>query len=63
MKNGSFTDVWFLEKTKDDKLCNEDQVGMIAQFCVRQLEPSDRKIKKVSKETIKYMFALRKIKN
>ena len=54
-------DCWYVENIKKKKLMTDDHIELIAYFWVGQLKPMDRKIKKVAKQTLKYMAFLKKV--
>ena len=41
-------------------LLNQDQIDLVVYFWVNQLKPEYRKIRKIAKETMKYIHVLRK---
>ena len=54
-------DCWYIENIKKKKLMTDEQIELVAYFWVGQLKPMDRKIRKVAKQTIKYMAFLKKV--
>ena len=54
-------DCWYVENIKKKKLMTDEQIELIAYFWVGQLKPMDRKIRKVAKQTLKYMAFLKKV--
>ena len=54
-------DCWYMEQFTKKNLLTQEQIELIVYFWVGQLKPMDRKIKKVAKETLKYMAFLRKV--
>ena len=53
-------DCWYVQEMSRKNLLNPDQIDLVVYFWVNQLKPEDRKIRKIAKETMKYILVLRK---
>ncbi|KKK66280.1 hypothetical protein LCGC14_2965680, partial [marine sediment metagenome] len=54
-------DCWYVQELVRKKLLNPEQIDLVVYFWVGQLKPVDRNIKKVAKETAKYITFLKKV--
>lgn len=53
-------DCWYIDNIAKKNLLTTDQIDLVIYFWINQLKPADRKIKKIAKETLKYIVFLRK---
>lgn len=53
-------DCWYISELARKNLLTPDQIELVVYFWVGQLKPADRKIKKIAKETLKYIVFLKK---
>ena len=53
-------DCGWIDKLKNDKLLNEPNLVLLSRFWITELKKEDRKIRKIAKQSIKYMMFLRK---
>jgi len=54
-------DCWHIQGIANKNLLTREQIDLVVYFWIGQLKPVDRNIKKIAKETVKYMFFLRKV--
>ena len=53
-------DCWYVQEMSRKNLLNPEQIDLVVYFWINQLKPEDRKIRKIAKETMKYIIFLRK---